>query len=36
MILLCREAGKDFGLEDYYDFYLQRIRHQIESPASSK
>ena len=35
-ILLCREAGKDFGLDDYYDLYIQRIRHQIESSASSK
>jgi adenylate cyclase len=36
MILLCREAGKDFGLDDYYDSYIQRIRHQIDSSASSK
>jgi adenylate cyclase len=36
MILLCREAGKDFGLDDYYDFYIRQIRHQIDSPASSK
>lgn len=35
-ILLCREAGKDFGLDDYYDFYIRQIRHQIDSPASSK
>ncbi|QRM30309.1 CHASE2 domain-containing protein [Microvirga sp. VF16] len=36
MILLCRELGKDFGLDDYYEFYIQRIRHQIDSSASSK
>jgi adenylate cyclase len=36
MILLCREAGKDFGLDEYYDFYIQRIRQQIDSSASSK
>ncbi len=35
-ILICREAGKVFGLDDYHDFYIQRIRHQIEAPASSK
>lgn len=35
-ILLCREAGKDLGLDDYYDFYIRQIRHQIDSPASSK
>lgn len=27
MILLCREWGKKFGLNEYYDLYLQRIRH---------
>jgi adenylate cyclase len=36
MILLCREAGKDFGLDDYYDSYIQRIRHQADASASSK
>jgi len=35
-ILLGREAGKVFGLDDYHDFYIKRIRHQIEAPASSK
>lgn len=35
MILLCRELGKRFGLDDYYDLYIQRIRHLIENPASS-
>ncbi len=35
-ILLCREAGKAFGLDEYYDFSIQRIRQQIESSASSK
>jgi adenylate cyclase len=35
MILLCRELGKKFGLDDYYDLYIQRIRHLIETPASS-
>ena len=35
MILLCRDLGKDFGLDEYYDLYIQRIRHQIDTPASS-
>nr|WP_247654777.1 adenylate/guanylate cyclase domain-containing protein [Microvirga sp. HBU67558] len=35
-ILLGRETGKVFGLDDYHDFYIKRIRHQIEAPASSK
>jgi adenylate cyclase len=35
MILLCRELGKKFGLDDYYELYIQRIRHLIETPASS-
>ncbi|WP_114946039.1 CHASE2 domain-containing protein [Microvirga calopogonii] len=35
MILLCRELGKTFGLGDYYELYIQRIRHLIENPASS-
>jgi adenylate cyclase len=35
MILLCRELGKHFGLDDYYDVYIQRIRHLIDTSASS-
>lgn len=35
MILLCRELGKKFGLDNYYDLYIQRIRRLIETPASS-
>jgi adenylate cyclase len=34
-ILRCRELGGRFGLDDYYDFYIQRIRHLIETSASS-
>jgi len=35
MILLCRELGSNFGLDGYYDFYLQRIRHRLDASASS-
>ena len=35
MIFLCRELGKKFELDDYYDLYLQRVRHRIEPSASS-
>lgn len=35
MILLCRELGKKFGLDDYYELYIQRIRRRIDSSASS-
>jgi adenylate cyclase len=35
MILLCRELRKSFKLDDYYDLYIQRIRHLIDAPASS-
>jgi adenylate cyclase len=35
MILLCRELGKKFGLDEYYELYIQRIRHLFETPASS-
>ncbi|MFC5082149.1 CHASE2 domain-containing protein [Microvirga arabica] len=35
MILLCRELGKKFGLDDYFELYIQRIRHLIDTPASS-
>ncbi|WP_445504537.1 CHASE2 domain-containing protein [Microvirga sp. G4-2] len=34
MILLCRELGKNFGLDDYYDLYIQRIRRLIDAPAA--
>jgi adenylate cyclase len=35
MILFCRELGKKFGLDDYYELYIERIRHLIETPVSS-
>jgi len=35
MILLCRELGNEFGLDGYYDLYLQRIRHRLDASASS-
>ena len=35
MILFCKELGKSFGLDDYYDLYVQRIRHLIDTQASS-
>jgi adenylate cyclase len=35
MILLCRELGKKFGLDDFYELYIQRIRHRGETPAST-
>nr|WP_246389168.1 adenylate/guanylate cyclase domain-containing protein [Microvirga mediterraneensis] len=35
MILLCRELGNKFGLDDYYELYLQRVRQLIDTPASS-
>ncbi len=34
-ILLCRELGKNFGLDEYYDLYIQRIRRQIDKPLSA-
>jgi adenylate cyclase len=34
MILLCRELGSKFGLDDYYDLYIQRIRHRADAPVS--
>jgi adenylate cyclase len=35
IILLCRDLGKNFGLDEYYDLYIQRIRHQIDTPLSA-
>jgi len=35
VILLCRELGKNFGLDTYYDLYIRRIRQQLDSAASS-
>lgn len=35
MILLCRETGKGFGLDDYYDLFVQRTRHMLDTSASS-
>lgn len=34
-ILLCKELAKSFGLDDYYDLYIQRIRRQIDVPVSA-
>lgn len=34
-ILLCRELGKNFGLDVYYDLYIQRIRPHMDTTASS-
>jgi adenylate cyclase len=33
-ILLCRELGKKFDLDDYYELYVQRIRHRADSSVS--
>jgi adenylate cyclase len=35
IILLCRELGKNFGLDEYHDLYIQRIRRQIDTPLSA-
>jgi adenylate cyclase len=35
MILLCWDLGKNFGLDVYYELYIQRIQHQIDTAASS-
>jgi adenylate cyclase len=35
MIILCRETAKKFGLDEYFEFYIRRIRHQIDAAASS-
>ncbi|WP_246216105.1 CHASE2 domain-containing protein [Microvirga makkahensis] len=32
---LCRELGKKFGLDDYYELYVQRIRHRANTSVSS-
>ncbi|MBB3017061.1 adenylate cyclase [Microvirga lupini] len=34
-ILMCRELGKKFGLDDYYELYIQRIRHRADASVSS-
>ncbi|MBJ6127460.1 CHASE2 domain-containing protein [Microvirga splendida] len=34
-ILLCRELGRKFGLDDYYELYIQRIRHRADASTSS-
>lgn len=34
-ILLCRDLGKRFGLDEYYSACIERIRHMIDSQASS-
>ncbi|MFC4174215.1 CHASE2 domain-containing protein [Microvirga sp. GCM10011540] len=34
-IILCRDAGKKFGLDDYHELYIQRIRHLIDTTVSS-
>jgi adenylate cyclase len=35
-ILLCRELGKKFGLDDYYELHIQRIRHRADASMSSR
>jgi len=35
MLLLCKEFSKNFGLDEYYDLYIQRVRHRSDTPASS-
>jgi adenylate cyclase len=35
LILLCRELGRKFGLEEYYDLYIERTQQSINAPASS-
>ncbi|WP_134495700.1 CHASE2 domain-containing protein [Microvirga pakistanensis] len=34
LILLCRELGKTFGLDEYYELSIQRIRHRADAAAS--
>jgi adenylate cyclase len=34
-ILLCRELSNKFGLDEYYELYIHRIRHLIDTPLSS-
>jgi len=36
IILLCRELGKKFGLDDYYELYIQRIRHRSDMSMTSR
>jgi adenylate cyclase len=35
-ILDCRELGMKFGLKDYYELYIQRIRHRSDTLVSSR
>jgi adenylate cyclase len=34
-ILLCREAGRAFGLEAFYQLYVERVRALIEAPPEA-
>jgi adenylate cyclase len=35
-IILCRDAGRVFGLDGYYALYVARIRHLVENPPSDQ
>jgi adenylate cyclase len=35
-ILLCREAGRDFGLEEFYNIYVARIRTLLDNPPQGE
>ncbi|WP_201861816.1 CHASE2 domain-containing protein [Microvirga soli] len=35
-ILLCRELGKKFALDDYYELYIQQIRYRADASISSR
>ena len=35
-ILQCREAGRDFGLEEFYNRYVARIRTLLDSPPDAE
>jgi adenylate cyclase len=36
VIIRCREAGRDFGLDAYYMLYVGRIRHLIDNPPPAQ
>ncbi|MDF3063536.1 MAG: hypothetical protein K0S06_3645, partial [Microvirga sp.] len=35
-ILLCRELGRSFGLEAFYQLYVDRVRALIEAPPEAE
>jgi adenylate cyclase len=35
-IIRCRDAGKEFGLDEHYALYIDRIRRLIEAPPSDQ